>query len=153
MNENLPVMMAVRRSDGTVEQVRVGSAVKTQGGFTLTLEPMHVGEGGLARAAAGAFKAPAAISGAGGGGGGGGGADVFPNYGRSKGQPIAGATMQDLEYYASGCRRTLGDAAKARFHEKEKVLLAAIEAEMARQGGSASPPDEVPPPTDDDAPF
>jgi hypothetical protein len=53
---------------------------------------------------------------------------VFPPYGRSKGAPIAGATMQDLEYYASGSRRTLADPAKARWHDKERQMLAAIEA-------------------------
>lgn len=63
---------------------------------------------------------------------------VFPPYGRSKGAPVAGASMQDLEYYASGCRRTLADQSKSRWHDKERQLLAAIEAEIARQGGSTS---------------
>ena len=58
----------------------------------------------------------------------------FPNYGRSKGQPVAGASRGDLMFYASGCRRTLGDPGKARFHDKERALLAAIESELARQG-------------------
>ena len=61
---------------------------------------------------------------------------VFPNYGRSKGGPIRGATMQDLEYYANGARRSLNDPSKARWHDKERSLLAAIEAEIARQRGS-----------------
>lgn len=78
---------------------------------------------------------------------------VFPNYGRSKGMPIAGATMQDLEFYANGSRRSLADPGKARFHDKERVLLAAIEGEIARQRGEDPPADDVPPPTDDDAPF
>lgn len=82
---------------------------------------------------------------------------VFPPYGRSKGMPIVGGSMQDLEFYANGCRRTLGDPGKARWHDKERVLLAAIEAEMARQGGGGGgdmPEDgHIPPPGDDDAPF
>jgi hypothetical protein len=86
---------------------------------------------------------------------------VFPPYGRSKGQPVSGATIQDLEYYASGCRRTLNDPAKSRWHDKERQLLAAIEAELARQGAAPPPRDEtppfrdddVPPPSDDDMPF
>lgn len=95
---------------------------------------------------------------------------VFPNYGRSKGQPIAGATMGDLEFYLGGCRRTLDDPGKARFHDKERELMAAIEAEVARQqgGGGGSAParssssssrgmpveEESPPPlSDDDIPF
>src|SRR4051812_25649341 len=41
----------------------------------------------------------------------------FPNYGRSKGAPIAGASQGDLEYYANGARRSIADPAKARFHD------------------------------------
>jgi hypothetical protein len=90
---------------------------------------------------------------------------VFPPYGRSKGLPVAGASVSDLEFYLSGCQRTLGDPATARWHEKERVLLAAIEAELARQRGDAggqqhddegtygSPPPDAPPPSDDDIPF
>jgi hypothetical protein len=104
---------------------------------------------------------------------------VFPPYGRSKGAPIAGATMQDLEFYASGARRSLSDPSKSRWHEKEKQLLATIEAESARQGGGGGgggggygggggggggsswrddrpPPardDDEPPPRDEDLPF
>ena len=91
----------------------------------------------------------------------GGSGAVFPGYGRSKGQPVVGATMGDLEFYASGARRSLGDPAKARFHDKERALLASIEAEIARQsgggqgqpsGGSGAPEYGGPPP-DDDIPF
>lgn len=71
---------------------------------------------------------------------------VFPNYGRSKGAPIAGATRQDLEYYASGCARSLADESKARFHDKERALLAAINAELERQGFAQ----HAPPAMDDD---
>ncbi len=89
---------------------------------------------------------------------------VFPPYGRSKGLPISGASMQDLEFYANGCRRTLSDPGKARWHDKERVLLAAIEGEMSRQGGGGGGggggfggdgPDDshIPPPSDEDAPF
>ena len=93
---------------------------------------------------------------------------VFPNYGRSKGGPIRGATMQDLEYYANGARRSLADPSKARWHDKERALLASIEAEISRQrggggggggdedrGSPASGMDESEPPphTDDDIPF
>jgi hypothetical protein len=92
---------------------------------------------------------------------------VFPNYGRSKGAPIAGASMQDLEFYANGCRRSLNDPSKSRWHDKERALLAAIEAEIARQrggegggsgggggggrrGGGYSNESEPPPPSDGD---
>ena len=91
---------------------------------------------------------------------------VLPPYGRSKGAPIAGASLQDLEFYIGGCRRTLDDPGKARWHDKERVLLAALEAEVARQrgdegGGFDSRPaslsvddyDAGPAPSDDDIPF
>jgi hypothetical protein len=89
---------------------------------------------------------------------------VFPPYGRSKGAPIAGASVQDLEFYISGSRRSLDDPSKSRWHDKERVLLAALEAELARQraaGGGGDDNDFPPPddydagsaPSDDDIPF
>lgn len=84
-----------------------------------------------------------------------GGGMTLPNYGRSKGAPLVGASLQDLEFYANGCRRSIADPAKERWREKEKELLAAIEAEIARQSGRDHDPDTgaLPPPGDDDAPF
>ena len=155
MSDQFPVFVAVSRPDGSMEKVRVGVAVKSADGFTLQLGALSIGSAAEApRAAAPRAQAPAA--------GGGGNGMVFPPYGRSKGAPIHGGSMQDLEYYANGCRRTLNDPGKARWHDKEKVLLAAIEAEIARQngggaaGGGGSDPgfgDEPPPPGDGDAPF
>ncbi len=91
---------------------------------------------------------------------------IFPPYGRSKGQPIAGASVQDLEFYINGSRRSLDDPSKARWHDKERVLLAAMEAELARQrggggagtqqesfGGGRDDFEEAPPFNDDDIPF
>jgi len=78
-----------------------------------------------------------------------GGGMTLPNYGKSKGLPVAGASMQDLEYYATGARRSLADPAKERWHDKERQLLAAIEAEIARQSGGDGPP----PHDDADAPV
>jgi hypothetical protein len=63
---------------------------------------------------------------------------VFPPYGRSKGAPIAGASVQDLEFYISGSRRTLDDPSKSRWHDKERALLAVMEAELERQRGGGS---------------
>ncbi|MBZ4419243.1 hypothetical protein [Myxococcus sp. RHSTA-1-4] len=168
MSEQYPVTVAVRRPDGRVEQVRVGTAVRSGEGFTLTLGEMSIGGTPDAAAPAARRSAPA-----GGGGGGGGDGMVFPNYGRSKGAPIAGASMQDLEFYANGARRTLNDPSKSRWHDKERQLLAAIEAEIARQqgggggggesygggrgggygggrGGGYGGDDDIPPPGDDD---
>lgn len=144
-----PVYVPVARADGGVDQIRVGSAVKSGDGFLLRLGELHIGGTPVA---ARAYSAPPPA--------GDGSGPVFPNYGRSKNQPIAGATETDLEYYANGCRRTLGDETKARWHDKERTLLAAIEAEQTRQRGgassSSSPPgfDDGPPPrSDDDIPF
>jgi hypothetical protein len=158
-----PVTVAVRTADGSVEQIRVGTAIRTAEGFSLRLGELTIGSTPVERAPApmASERAPArAPAGAAQGN--------FPNYGRSKGGPIAGATLQDLEYYANGCRRTLADPAKARWHDKERELLASIEGEIARQGrggsGGSEPPNggsrwnapaeiEPPPHGDDDIPF
>ncbi len=74
---------------------------------------------------------------------------MFPPYGRSRGMPIRGASVQDLEFYATGARRTLADPGKARFHDKERTLLAAIESELARQGSGVPEQEEPPPPEEE----
>ena len=154
--QSFPVTVAVRRADGSTEQIRVGTAVRAGEGFRLTLGDLAIG----AAADPPSRRPPVATAD---------GCAVFPPYGRSKGAPVAGASQADLEYYANGCRRTLADPAKSRWHEKERVLLAAIEAEMARQGSGsrgdeyggrganggepAFDDDGVPPRTDEDVPF
>jgi hypothetical protein len=150
-----PVTVAVNRPDGSVEHVRVGTAVREGDSFRLSFGELAIGA--TPAPAAPRRAAPPADGGM-----------VFPPYGRSKGAPVAGASVQDLEYYASGCRRTLGDPAKSRWHDKERQLLAAIEAELARQGAGGgggggggggrveAPPfrdDDAPPRLDDDIPF
>jgi len=153
-----PVTVAVRTADGSIEHVRVGTAVRVGDGFRLTLGDLAIGavpDSATASGRRAAAPPPPADGGM-----------VFPPYGRSKGMPIAGASVQDLEFYANGCRRTLNDPAKSRWHEKERVLLAAIEAELAREegggarefGDSDADPgprafDGVPPQSDDDIPF
>lgn len=158
-SQSFPVTVLVRRPDGSSESVRVGTAVRTGDGFRLSLGELSIG--------AVADAAPARSRPAAGGSRGAGGGDgmVFPPYGRSKGAPIAGASVQDLEFYISGSRRTLDDPGKARWHDKERALLAAMEAELARQtggGGGASRGgasggrdsfDDAPPYSDDDLPF
>lgn len=171
MNETeLAVTVAVRRPDGSIEHIRVGTALREGNELRLRLDELRIG-GVPAQASTGGSSpawgmamptpGPAVTSGA-----------VFPNYGRSKGRPVAGASRGDLEFYANGCRRTLNDPSKVRWHEKERALLAAIEAEIARQQGGATPPssrtaatppdDNIPPPEmnfgppadeDDDIPF
>ncbi|AFE07828.1 hypothetical protein COCOR_07937 [Corallococcus coralloides DSM 2259] len=175
MSEQYPVTVAVRRPDGSVEQVRVGTAYKNGEGFTLQLGELSMSATPVA-ASAPAYRRPASSGAPSGGGGGGGGGDgtLLPNYGRSKGAPVYGASLQDLEFYANGARRSLADPSKSRWHDKERQLLAAIETEIARQrgegggGGEApargggggrgggygygNPPDDgdIPPPGDDD---
>jgi hypothetical protein len=128
----------------------VGTAVRTGDGFRLSLGELSIGAvadttPARARAAAGPSS---------------GDGPVFPPYGRSRGAPIAGASVQDLEFYIGGSRRSLDDPSKARWHEKERVLLAAMEAELRRNTGEPSEDpvgrddfDDGPPPTDDDIPF
>ncbi len=160
MSDSFAVTVEVRRADGSSEQVRVGTATRSASGFAVSFLPMMIQTNGAPVSAA----APARRSSGSSAGGGAGGA-VFPPYGRSKGMPVYGATMQDLEFYASGSRRTLADPSKARFHDKERSFLAVLEAEIMRQQGgggggqqdlgSGSAPDdsEIPPPGDEDAPF
>jgi hypothetical protein len=77
----------------------------------------------------------------------------FGNYGRSKNQPVAGASKQDLEYYKTGCERTLSDSSKSRWHDRERVLLSAIDAELAAKHGGGGPALDFSPDPDDDVPF
>ncbi len=149
MSDQFPVTVAVTRTDGSVEQVRIGMATKTADGFSISMGELTIGATPTARATSAPFRPMGSAGGDG---------MVFPPYGRSKGMPVRGGSMQDLEYYANGCKRSLNDPSKSRWHDKERVLLAAIEAEIARQGagggpGTGSGQEEPPPPGDEDAPF
>lgn len=171
MSEQLPVFVQVKLPDGSMEKVRVGTATRDGSEFVLSLGELTIGATpDPARRAAPAASAPAMS-------GGGGSGETFPPYGRSKGMPIFGASMGDLEFYANGSKRSLADPSKSRWHDKERQMLAAIEAEVVRQGGTPSadvpaprpsgggrsgggrqsaPPsfgEEPPPPGDDDIPF
>lgn len=64
---------------------------------------------------------------------------AFPPFGRMKSQPIQGAPLNELEYYSEASRKTLADASKVRFHDKERALLAAYEEEIRRQKGGTAP--------------
>lgn len=141
MRENeMPVTVSVTRADGTVEQVQVGTAVRRGDGFSVRLAELTIGGEGTIRAAP-SRRAPSAGPGE--------PPTVFPPYGRSRGMPIQGASAQDLDFYATGARRTLADPSKARFHDKERALLVAIEAEQARQGGGGGTEEEPPPPEEE----
>jgi len=58
------------------------------------------------------------------------GGAVFPPYGNARGQPVRGASERDLRFYKAGCERSLADPSKSRWHEKERALLEAIDAEL-----------------------
>lgn len=86
------------------------------------------------------------------------GGALFPNYGRSKGKPIAGASIGDLKFYRDGCLKSLANPEKARWHDKERALLETIEAEMRFRGEPADDevsrvPDTVPANADEECPF
>jgi len=66
------------------------------------------------------------------------GGGTFPNFGKSKNAPIAGASQNDLRYYAGAAIRSIEDARKARFLDSNKAQLASYVAEMERQGFDAS---------------
>ena len=138
-DQELPVTVAVVRPDGAVEHVRVGTAVRQGDGFSLKLGELEIS----AKPAEPRRRPPPSAAGD--------APSVFPPYGRSKGAPIHGASIQDLEFYANGARRTLGDPSKARFHDKERILLGIIEAELGRQRDEPTSDGGIPPHGDDDA--
>ncbi len=117
-----PVYMTARLADGTKAKVQTGVAVRQEdGSFVIEAGPERIGAEPIASRPAGN-----------------GGAGVFPPYGKSKGLPVEGASLNDLSFYAKGCERSLADPSKSRFHDKERALLAAIHAEMGRQGAPAT---------------
>lgn len=112
MNEpGLPVTVAVRRADGSVERVRVGTAYEGTDGFTLQMHELVIGEG-EARADSQPLGVPRASGG-------------------------VGVGVEDLEFFAGRSRRVLADPSKARWHADERARLAAIEKEIARRRGDA----------------
>lgn len=126
-DQSFPVTVLVQRPDGSSESVRVGTAVRVGNGFQLRLGELSIGLVADASSRSSREAAPSGDRGM-----------VFPPYGRSKGAPIAGASLQDLEYYIAGSRRSLDDPSKSRWHDKERTLLAAMEAEVARQQGAGN---------------
>jgi hypothetical protein len=126
MSEQYPVFVEVRRGDGSSEQVRVGTATKGASGFLLQIGELSIGAEPVAARLGVSTRNSASGDTSGG---------VLPNYGRAKGMPIRGAALADLEFYLNGSKRSLSDPSKARFHDKERQMMAQIEAEIARQLG------------------
>jgi len=82
-----------------------------------------------------------------------GGVTTLPNYGKAKGQPIATADSKTLEYYRAGAMRSLEDASKSKWHDRERALLEAIDAELSRRDATVPTDDGPPPHTDADQPL
>jgi single-strand DNA-binding protein len=120
------------------------------------------------RTSGGGDYAPRA-GGSSGGGSGTSAGDFEVAFGRDKGKRIS--EVQDLSWLRGALERDLADASKARFHEKARGQLAAIDAELARRpgggarttagggggggggyvprGGARPAPQAAPPPADD----
>lgn len=60
---------------------------------------------------------------------------TFPPFGSNKGQLIRGAKLKDLKWYAGAVASSVDDPDKARFIDKNRATLAALNAEIARQSG------------------
>jgi hypothetical protein len=62
---------------------------------------------------------------------------TFPPFGKAKGAPISGASVEHLEWYLARARESLADPDKAKWHARESALIGAIEAELGRQRKTA----------------
>lgn len=60
---------------------------------------------------------------------------TFPNFGKSKNQPIRGASLGDLNFYAESVQRSIDDPAKSRYVEMNQKMYDAIWNEIERQQG------------------
>lgn len=56
---------------------------------------------------------------------------TLPGYGRTAGQPIATASVEDCRFYERGCLKSLDDPSKERWHAKEQLMLEALRARLA----------------------
>lgn len=106
MAAELPVVVAVRRVDGTQELVQVGTARRDGGVFVLDLSALRI----AAMPAEPPPRPPPVAA------------------------PVGG-TVEDLEYIAARARRTLADPSKARWHAQERDILTQVEHELARRKG------------------
>ncbi len=57
-----------------------------------------------------------------------------PPYGHGKGKKLSDLDLGQLQFYESGCQRTLADPSKSKFHQKETALLATIRAWISFRG-------------------
>lgn len=128
------------------QKVRVGTAYKDGDGFTLAFGGLSIGA--TPDVPSTQRRAASGDSGASGGA-------RLPNFGKSAGQPVHGASLRDLTFYQSVLAKNVEDPSKARWREQNQATLDAIEAEIARQGdGDYTPPRSDGPADDGDSiPF
>lgn len=123
------------------QRVRVGTATQeADGSFLLTLV-----------ASIGPAEATSRAAGASSGGGGISHGPRLPNFGRSAGQAVEGASMRDLTFYESVLAKNVEDESKARWRDQNQATLDAIRAEIHRQkGGEGYTPPQTRLPQDDE---
>lgn len=59
---------------------------------------------------------------------------VMGNFGRAAGKKMSDLSDEDLIFYRTAAKKTLGDPAKEKFHENEKKRLAIFDAELRFRG-------------------
>lgn len=59
---------------------------------------------------------------------------VMGNFGKRAGAKLSEISDDDVTFYRSACKRTIADAAKAQFHEKERQRLAIFDAALRARG-------------------
>lgn len=131
MSDGFPVYVVVGNT-----RTRVGAAHKYEDGYSIAFGGLSIGATPDAHSTQ--RRASSGDSGA-----------RLPNFGRSAGGPVYGASMRDLAFYQGVLAKNVEDESKARWREQNQATLDAIEAEIARQGGSV--PERETPPMDDDS--
>lgn len=112
--EQLPVLVSVRGWDGKVQQVRVGTAFKSDAGIRVLMNELSIGELPV----------------------------TFPELTVHPARQLEAATpprgtkidrVGQLRTFAERARKILADPMKKRWHAEQQALLAEIEAELSRR--------------------
>jgi hypothetical protein len=121
----LAVTVKVRRENGRVDSVQVGTAYRAGQGYRIHFGDLSIGDAGVAR-----------------------GLSAETDRVELEQQPLneptaasaapASSTIRGLEFCAERARKNLANPAKARWHDDERALLEEIEAELARQKAAAA---------------
>jgi hypothetical protein len=108
MSIHVPVMIEVKRADGSQELVRVGTAKQDGAGFILVLSELRVLSSEM-----GPPPPPGPTP---------------PN----DHVTLTSGTAEELQYIATRARKTLADPSKSRWHGREREILKQAESELAR---------------------